>query len=267
MTYAPTLLWTLGAALAVQAVFFIFAAAFKTDKVTDLSYGLSFVILAVALLIEARGGTVPQLVLSLMVVLWGARLAAYLLYRIVRMKRDPRFDGVRERFWAFAKFWLLQGVAVWVIMLPVTLWFVRPGPGSWRMVAGFLVWLAGLVIESTADLQKFREKSRPGGASRWVSRGLWRYSRHPNYFGELLCWWGVFVFVAGDLSGWSWLGVAGPLAITALLLFVTGIPTLEASARRKWGTDPGYAEYRRRTRLLVPLPRFRTSIRSGLEGY
>jgi steroid 5-alpha reductase family enzyme len=192
-----------------------------------------------------------------MVVLWGGRLAGYLVHRIVRMGRDTRFDGVRERFWAFARFWLFQGIAVWVIMLPVTLWFARPGPWSWPMPVGCGVWLAGLLVETVADAQKFRAKSRPGGASRWVDTGLWRHARHPNYFGELLCWWGIFVFVARDLAGWSLVALAGPVTITVLLLFVTGIPTLEASARRKWGTDPGYLEYRRRTRLLVPWPRSR----------
>jgi steroid 5-alpha reductase family enzyme len=89
-----------------------------------------------------------------------------------------------------------------------------------------------------------------------MESGLWRYSRHPNYFGELLVWWGVFVFVAGDLRGWQWLAVAGPLAITFLLLRVTGIPTLEASAARKWGDNPSYLAYKARTsRLLLWLPR------------
>jgi steroid 5-alpha reductase family enzyme len=252
-------LWTLAVSMAVQAVFFAFAATLKTDKVTDLSYGLTFVILALALLLTGNHAGAPGLVLALMVTLWGVRLAGYLVYRIVRIGRDARFDGVRERFWAFAKFWLLQGIAVWLIMLPVTLWFEAPGAWNPWMAIGSVAWLAGLAIETAADLQKFREKSRGGGSSRWVDSGLWRYSRHPNYFGELLCWWGVFLFVAGDLAGWSWLAIVGPLAITMLLLFVSGVPPLEASAARKWGSDPAYAQYRRRTRLLVPLPRLRPS--------
>ena len=255
MLDTPLLLSTLAISIAVQAAFFAFAATLKTDKVTDLSYGLTFIILANVLLFRHATWQVPQVVLALMVVLWGVRLAGYLLFRIVRMKRDPRFDGVRERFWSFAKFWLFQGIAVWVIMLPVIAWFASPGPGNWLMPVGAAVWLTGLVIETVADAQKFRHKSRPGGDRSWVDTGLWRYSRHPNYFGELLCWWGVFVFVAGDLSGWWWLAIAGPALITLLLLFGTGVPTLEKSANRKWGDDPAYAEYRRRTRLLVPLPR------------
>jgi len=170
------------------------------------------------------------------------------------MGRDARFDGIRERFSSFAKFWFFQGVAVWAIMLPVTLWFAAPGRWSWMKTVGAAVWLAGLVIETIADLQKFRHKSRPGGGASWIETGLWRYSRHPNYFGELACWWGVFVFVAGDLGWWIWLGLMGPVVITLVLLFATGIPQLEQSAERKFGSQPGYQAYRRRTGLLVPWP-------------
>jgi steroid 5-alpha reductase family enzyme len=249
---ASDLLYTFTLSMSIQAVFFVFAASLKTDKVTDLSYGLTFPILASVLLFRHPAG-MPAVVLTWMVVTWGARLAAYLLYRIIHMKRDARFDGVREHFWKFFQFWFFQGVAVWVIMLPVTLWFRAPAPWTWPMGMGLAVWMAGLAIETVADAQKFTFK-RDGGRDRWMSSGLWRYSRHPNYFGELLCWWGVFVYVMPALSGWSWLGVIGPVAITCLLLFITGIPTLEASARRKWGGDPEYQAYRKRTSRLVPMP-------------
>src|SRR5678815_5674374 len=141
------------------------------------------------------------------------------------------------------------------MMLLIRMWFVLCGVNEgWRgwMAAGALIWLAGLVIETVADAQKFGFKNREGLRSRWTDRGLWRYSRHPNYFGELLCWWGIFVFTLPGLGWWALAGLAGPLTITVLLLFVTGIPTLEASAQRKWGQDPEYAAYRRRTNRLVP---------------
>lgn len=249
------LLWTLALSLIVQAVFFAFAATLKTDKVTDLSYGLTFVLMAAALLSTAAAAGTPAYVLALMVIAWGLRLAGYLLYRIIHMKRDARFDGIREKFWSFFKFWLFQGLAVWVIMLPVTLWFSDPTPWTHWKTAGVAVWLIGLVIEAVADQQKFQFKRTAAGRSRWTDTGLWRFSRHPNYFGELLCWWGVFLFTARDLGAWAWLGLLGPIAITVILIWGTGIPTLEASARKKWGADPEYQAYRRRTRLLIPLPR------------
>lgn len=249
------LLTTLGISLAIQAVLFAFAATLKTDKVTDLSYGLTFVLIALWLPWQTATMTMPALVVSGMVVLWGVRLAGYLFYRILTIGRDARFDGIREHFWPFFKFWFGQGVAVWVIMLPVTAWYFSPGPWHWGMAIGAAVWAVGLVIETIADAQKFAAKRRPGGSQRWMDSGLWAYARYPNYFGEMLCWWGVFLFVAGDLSGAAWLTILGPISITYILLKVTGIPTLEKSATAKWGTNPDYLAYVKRTRLLVPLPK------------
>ncbi|MGE3345317.1 MAG: DUF1295 domain-containing protein [Vicinamibacterales bacterium] len=245
---------SLGISLGIQAVLFAFAATLKTDKVTDLSYGLTFILIALWLLWRGGETAVPQLALATMVVLWGIRLAGYLFYRILLTGRDARFDGIREHFWPFFKFWAGQGIAVWVIMLPVTLWFTRPGAWNVAMTLGLLVWAVGLIIETLADAQKFRVKRQPSGSRRWVDTGLWTYARYPNYFGEMLCWWGVFLFVAPDLGVWNALGILGPLSITYILLKVTGIPPLEKSAAKKWGADPEYQAYVRRTRLLVPLP-------------
>lgn len=246
------LLLTLGISLLIQAAFFAIAASLKTDKVTDLAYGLTFVVIAVVLYLDSGPRRLPPLVLAAMVIVWGLRMSGYLLIRVIHMGRDTRFDGIRERFWPFLKFWFGQAIAVWLIMLPVTLWFARPGPWTKAMTAGWLMWASGLIIETVADAQKFRAKRRPDGRNRWMETGLWKYSRHPNYFGELLCWWGVFVFVAGTYTGWQWAGIAGPLTLTHLLLNVTGIPTLEASANRKWGANPAYQAYFHGTNRLVP---------------
>jgi len=248
------LLVTLGVSLGIQAVLFAFAATFKTDKVTDLSYGLTFALLAGWLLSRGDTSAPAQLALATMVVVWGVRLAGYLFYRILTIGRDARFDGIREHFWPFLKFWLGQGIAVWVIMLPVTLWFAAPAPYSFWMSVGGTIWAVGLIIETIADAQKFSAKIRPGGHDRWVDEGLWKYSRYPNYFGEMLCWWGVYVCVAPGLGLWNVLGILGPVSITYLLLKVTGIPTLEKSATKKWGNNPEYQAYVARTPRLVPWP-------------
>jgi steroid 5-alpha reductase family enzyme len=116
------------------------------------------------------------------------------------------------------------------------------------------VWLVGLVVESVADAQKSAFKSKEENRNRFVASGLWRYSRHPNYFGELLVWWGLFVYAVPVLHGAAFAVVAGPVFITLLLLFVSGIPPLERSADEKYGSDPAYQAYKRRTSILVPLP-------------
>ena len=110
------------------------------------------------------------------------------------------------------------------------------------------------MIESVADAQKSAFKARDENRGRFISSGLWRYSRHPNYFGEMLVWWGLFVYSVPFLDGAAFAVVIGPLFVTLLLLFVSGIPLLERSADEKYGDDPAYREYKRATSILVPLP-------------
>lgn len=249
------ILLSLGVALGVNAAFFAAAAARRTDVVTDLSYSLTFVLLAVLLLFTGARETM-QLVASLLVIAWAARLGTFLFRRILRMRTDHRFDGIRDRPLRFARFWLLQAITVAVVMLPVSYLLDRdhpPGVGIWSMV-GAAIWLVGLVVEALADAQKAAFKAREENRGRFIASGLWRYSRHPNYFGEMLVWWGVFVYVIPALHGAAFAVVAGPLFITLLLLFVSGIPPLERSAEEKYGSDAAYRAYKQRTSILVPLP-------------
>jgi steroid 5-alpha reductase family enzyme len=249
------ILLSLGVALAVNGAFFAVAAARRTDVVTDLSYSLTFALLALVLPFTGAGEPV-QLGASLLVLAWALRLGTYLFRRILRMKVDHRFDGMRDQPLRFARFWLLQAVTVAVVMLPVSYLLDRddpPGLGVWSL-AGAAVWLAGLVVEAVADAQKASFRANPENRGRFVAGGLWRYSRHPNYFGEMLVWWGLFVYVVPVLHGAAFAVVVGPLSITLLLLFVSGIPPLERSADEKYGGDADYREYKRRTSILVPLP-------------
>lgn len=242
-------------ALALNGAFFAVAAARRTDVVTDLSYSLTFALLAVVL--PLTGAREPsQLIASLLVLLWAIRLGGYLFRRILRMKVDHRFDAMRDKPLRFARFWLLQAVAVAVIMLPVSYLLDRsgaPGLGAWA-VAGAAVWLGGLLIEAVADAQKSAFRSKDENRGRFIASGLWRYSRHPNYFGEILVWWGLFLYAVPFLEGAAFAVVVGPVFITVLLLFVSGIPLLERSADDKYGDDPAYRDYKRRTSILVPLP-------------
>jgi steroid 5-alpha reductase family enzyme len=141
-------------------------------------------------------------------------------------------------------------------MLPVSYLVSRddaPGLGFWA-IAGVSIWLVGLVIEAAADAQKSAFKAKEENRERFITSGLWGYSRHPNYFGEMLVWWGLFIYAVPFLQGAAFAVVIGPVFITLLLLFVSGIPLLERSAEAKYGDDPAYREYQRRTSILVPLP-------------
>ena len=249
------ILLSFGIALAVNGAFFAVAAARRTDVVTDLSYSLTFALLAVVLLFTGAAEAV-QIVASLLVVVWAVRLGAYLFRRIMRMKVDHRFDGMRDRPLRFARFWLLQAITVAVVMLPVSYLLDRehpPGLGAWS-IGGAAVWLVGLLVEAVADAQKAAFRGKEENRGRFVASGLWRYSRHPNYFGEMLVWWGLFLYTVPALHGAAFAVVIGPVFITLLLLFVSGIPPLERSADEKYGSDPAYRAYKRRTSILVPLP-------------
>ncbi len=243
------------ASILVNAAFFAYAAAKRTDVVTDLSYSLSFGLVSVALILLNGDAPVAALAPAALTVAWAVRLGAYLFGRIIVTKVDHRFDGMREYPLKFARFWILQAAAVMIILLPVTASVASAAAprafGPFEL-AGLGLWIAGFLIEAIADAQKAAFKR--GGNPAFISSGLWAYSRHPNYFGEALLWWGLFVYVLPALSGALFLAVLGPVFITLLLLFVSGIPLLEKSADAKYAADPAYAAYKRRTSVFIPLP-------------
>lgn len=243
------------AAVAVNGIFFAYAALRKTDVVTDLSYSLSFALVSIVLILRNLGTAPAALVPAALTVVWAARLGSYLFGRIRKIKVDHRFDGMRESVWRFSHFWTLQALTVFVVLLPVVASIASPasprGFGPFEIV-GIALWIAGFLIEVVADVQKsaFKKAGKPGV----ITDGVWSWSRHPNYFGESLLWWGLFLYAVPALSGLLWVSVLGPVFITVLLLFVSGIPLLEKSADAKYGADPAYREYKRRTSVFIPLP-------------
>ena len=249
-------LWTL-LIISVGINLGMFLAAFyrKTDKLTDISYAVSFVVLAMGGLLSGVPSAI-KLIIACMVSIWAGRLGGYLLVRIRRIKRDKRFDSVRGDFWRFGRFWLLQGVSVWIISLA----FLAVLTGKDELfhtssLLGVGLWAIGLAIEAIADQQKFAFINDPDNRGKWIDKGIWRYSRHPNYFGEIMVWLGVFLAALPSLSS-AMIGLAAlsPIFITALLLFVSGIPPLERSADQRWGNNPEYQAYKARTSVLIPMP-------------
>jgi len=241
---------------AIQALFFIFAAGFKTDKVTDFSYSLSFIILSLFLLIQNRAYTLPQILIAVLISIWGIRLGSYLLARILKIGKDDRFDDKRGDFLKFLGFWVIQAVTVWCVMLPATAFLSIEGAVKFNTLsaAGLCLWILGFGVEALSDAQKYSFKNNPTNRGKWIDTGLWKYSRHPNYFGESLLWWGLFLITLPSFSGFLYFTALGPLFITLMLLFVSGIPLLEKSADEKHGPKEEYREYKRRTSIFIPLP-------------
>ncbi len=246
----------LAVALGLNFVLYLTAFATKTDKLTDLTYSASFIVLAWAAYANSDKTLTTRLLL-VMIAVWSLRLGLYLFRRIHKMERDKRFDKVRGSFARFGGFWLIQAVTAWVVLLP-SIYVFRASPNVWHplQTLGLLIWLAGLLIETIADVQKYRFKANPRHKDHWLDAGLWSHSRHPNYFGEISMWIGIFIFAAPSLYGWQFVWAAlSPLWIAYLLIFKTGILPLEKSAERKWGKNKAYQSYKRHTSVLIPLPR------------
>jgi len=241
----------------LQVIFFTFAAIYKTDKFTDLSYGLTFV-LAIWFAFFRTDNLGPLNIINvLLITLWGMRIAIYLFKRILKTKKDERFNGIRDKIDKFAAFWILQAVTIFIILLPSVTFLAlnKSAQISPVNMIGILIWLAGFVIEGVADWQKYSFKSKAGNQDKFINEGIWQYSRHPNYFGEILCWWGLFVFVLPLLWGQYFATIVGPLFITFLLLFVTGIPPLEKKYNLRFKDNSDYQKYVKQTSLLIPLPK------------
>ena len=241
--------------IGVNGIFFAYAAVKKTDIVTDLSYSLSFALVSCVLILTNSASPFVAIVPAALTILWSLRLGSYLFGRIIQTKVDHRFDGMRDQPLKFAKFWILQAIAVIIILSPVVVSVaspVTPRTFGFFEALGLFLWVTGFLIETISDMQKSRFKNSK--ATGFMSTGIWKYSRHPNYFGEALLWWALFIYVIPVLSGWLFLSIMGPVGITLLLLFVSGIPMLEKSADAKHGNDPLYREYKRRTSIFVPMP-------------
>lgn len=238
---------------ALQLLGFTLAFSFRTDKFTDLFYGSSFAIAALFILLSNKVFYLAHILLFFMVAIWGLRLSLYLFKRIKKIKKDTRFDAFRHDFFKFGGFWLLQAAAIIIIGMPAFLFLGSDYSGlGFFGFAGILIWLAGFLTEAVADHQKFIFKKK--NPNSWIQSGLWKYSRHPNYFGEIVCWIGVFIYAMPGLRGLGWLSIASPVFVTVLLLYVSGIPLLEKKYDEKYGKNPDYAEYKERTSILVPMP-------------
>ncbi|KAL5726732.1 hypothetical protein ACHQM5_009744 [Ranunculus cassubicifolius] len=241
-----------------QFVFFIITVLLKFDKVTDFAGSTNFIVLSIVTLILKGDWHFRQVTLTLLVVIWGLRLGIFLLMRILQWGEDRRFDEMRSNIGKLAVFWIFQAVWVWTVSLPVT--FVNASNNHPSVQAvdiiGWIMFVIGFSLEATADQQKLVFKNSTESRGKWCNVGVWKFSRHPNYFGEILLWWGIFVSSTSTLKGTEWLVIFGPIFLTLLLLFVSGIPLLEKSADKKFSNRADYKFYKKTTSPLIPMPPF-----------
>lgn len=242
---------------ALNMAMFVIAFKKQTDKLTDISYSLTFVGLVVYGYITRNNQWDYAWLVGICVLLWAARLGSYLLIRIRRIGRDKRFDEMRGSFRKFAGFWIIQALTVWIVSFSGLIFFARGhAPETNTMLIGIFAWALGLLIESVADYQKYKFINNPKNKGKWIDSGLWHYSRHPNYFGEILVWYGLWLTVSSGLNDTQkWIAAISPIFIMVLIIFVSGIPMLEKAADAKWGKNPRYKQYKQSTSVLIPLPK------------
>ncbi|MGD8385907.1 MAG: DUF1295 domain-containing protein [Desulfobacteraceae bacterium] len=227
----------------------------RDASIADVFWGLGFVLVVWVTFFLADGYLLRKVLLTVLVSLWGLRLAVHIGWRKRGKEEDRRYQAWRTRhgkaFWWVSLFTVfgVQGLLLWVISLGVQAGQVAPEPARLGGLdaAGTLVWLVGFVFEVVGDLQLARFKADPENRGHVMDRGLWAYTRHPNYFGESLMWWGIFLIVLSTPhSLWT---VISPITITFLLLRVSGVTLLEKSIEE---TRPAYRAYKENTSAFLP---------------
>jgi steroid 5-alpha reductase family enzyme len=252
-------IYTLNLAAVVMTAFAGWLLSLKTENVTvaDTLWAAGFVLIAWISFFFSEGWIGRKWLLAAMTTCWGVRLGLYMFVRNRGKKEDPRYAAWREKYGenfrivSLFNVFLVQALFLWLISLSLQRGMISGEPNSWTWtdLAGAAVWMAGFWIETVADRQLFRFKSDPANKGKIMDRGLWAYSRHPNYFGESLVWWGVFLVGLSTPS--SWWTVLSPMLITAVLVWMTGVALTEETILR---TRPAYRDYMKKTSAFIPWP-------------
>jgi steroid 5-alpha reductase family enzyme len=251
----PLLVVLAGLAFLIQWAAYVPSFIKQTEHYYDLAGSLTYatvIVLALALSeMDLRAAVIGTLVL-----VWCARLGSFLFRRVKRDGKDGRFDDIKPHWGRFLMAWTFQGLWVFMTLLAALLAITSPAGLGWDLLAtlGLLIWLTGFALEVIADRQKSAFRADPGNRGRFITTGLWAWSRHPNYCGEILLWTGIALMATPTFAGWQWLGWLSPLFVTWLLMKVSGIPMLEQRADEKWGGQPDYEAYKARTPVLLMKP-------------
>lgn len=254
MNFLETWAIALAAIVAAMTALWLLSLVLRNASVVDIVWGPGFAVVATLAAAVGDADAVRRIIIAALTSCWGLRLGGYIFLRNRGHGEDPRYQAMRRnagrRFWwfSFIQVFLLQGVLMWLISMPLV-WAAtsRASAIAWTAVAGVAVWSAGFMFESVGDWQLARFRADPANHGKVMDSGLWRYTRHPNYFGDALVWWGLFLIAAG--AGIGWFTVVSPIIMTVLLVRVSGVALLERSQVR---TKPGYRDYIARTSAFVP---------------
>ncbi len=241
---------------AYMSLWFSVSLIERRNDVADVAWGLGFVLMAWASFFLSSGSGTRGIVVGALVSIWGLRLAWHIHRRNKGKAEDYRYLAWRKEWgrWFYVRsyfqVYLLQGLFLFLIVSPVLLVNKNAGADIGLLdLLGVAVWLFGFYFEAVGDAQLARFIKNPENRGRLMQSGLWAYTRHPNYFGEVTQWWGIWLIALSVPGGW--LGIVGPMTITFLILKVSGIPMLE----KKMEENQDFAEYKRKTSVFIPLPR------------
>ncbi len=248
-------------ALVINWLAFIPSALAKSDKFYDTTGAITYLTVtgvAVFAAYQSFGSLDPRgIAVAAMVAIWCIRLGTFLFIRIhAAGGSDSRFEKIKTNPARFLTAWTLQ--ALWVILTASAALAIITSTNRVPLDAffwiGAVIWAFGLTFEAVADAQKSKFKADPANDGDFINVGLWKWSRHPNYFGEITLWTGIFIIAIPVLTGLAWLVVISPIFVYLLLTRISGINLQEEQAKKRWGDDPAYQKYRRDTPVLFPRP-------------
>ena len=244
-------------AFIVQWVMFIPAWIYHTEHYFDLTGSLTYITLTIFALLTAGLGNERALLIGALVMIWATRLGSFLFIRISKAGEDRRFRKMKMNFLQFLMTWTLQGLWVYITYAAglAAMTSVAEVPIGPIAIAGAALWALGFGFEVVADRQKTAFRKDPSNQDKFIQSGLWAWSRHPNYFGEILLWCGIMVIAIPVLEGLQYATLISPIFVIVLLTKISGVRMLENRAEKLWGNDPEYQKYKATTPTLIPLPR------------
>ncbi len=236
----------------IQIIFFIPSYIFKTEKLYDLIGSSTYVVVVSFAYYSVSNKTITDTILFIFVLIWGIRLGTYLFKRIQRDNDDVRFEKAKKNFFWFLQYWMGQALWVSITSSAAVIAILKTENNSLNIyvIVGVLIWIIGFSLEVIADLQKSKFKQIENTNKTFISKGLWSKSRHPNYFGEITLWIGIYVISVSSLSGIEILTVISPIFVYILLTRMSGINMLEKIADERYGHLDEYIEYKRNTPTL-----------------
>ncbi len=252
----PILILAVAGALLIQWAAFIIAYIRKSERFYDLTGSLTYITITALSVLALPIIDSRAVLLLVLVVVWATRLGTFLFTRIYKQGKDDRFDEIKLSFYRFLLAWTLQGL--WITFTAIAALTAITAATrrelGWVALIGVIIWVFGFFFELIADVQKSQFKADPHNAGKFIHTGLWAWSRHPNYFGEIVIWIGVAVIALPVLRGWALLTLISPLWVIVQLTLISGVPMLENKADNRWGGQEDFEAYKRTTPVLIPRP-------------